>query len=82
MMNITLKDARMLAGKFGIDLRKIPLSEWHYALNVELEHGTKYGKVTNITNNDLDMTARIAIAHLHENIRYYKYLQQMQSRFD
>lgn len=71
----------MLANMFGVNYKRTPLKEWHFGLNVELEHGTKYGKTTNITNNDLVTTARIVLAHLKESPRYYKYLQEMQANF-
>lgn len=77
MVKITNKIARRLADHFGIDLRKIPLKEWRYALKVELEHGTEYS-TTNVTNDDLSMTAQIALAHLMEYPDYYSRLKQME----
>ena len=39
-------------------------------INIELEHGL-VNPNTNVTNNDLEMTAKIAIAHLNEFPNYY-----------
>ena len=39
-------------------------------INVELEHGT-INPNTNVTNDDLIMTAKIALAHLNEFPNYY-----------
>lgn len=72
------KTAKKLAQKYNINLRVIPLKEWINGLNIELEHGKKY-KLTNVTNNNLDMTAKITIAHLLENPHYYARLLQMES---
>lgn len=38
--------------------------------NIELEHGSISPK-TNVTNNDLEMTIKIALAHLNEYPNYY-----------
>ena len=35
---------------------------------------------TNVTKNALDKTAKIAIAHLIEDPRYYKYLKKMEEK--
>ena len=39
-------------------------------INIELEHGT-INPMTNVTNDDLEMTAKIALAHLNEYSNYY-----------
>ena len=39
-------------------------------MNIELEHGY-VNPITNVTNNDLLMTAKIALAHLMEFPNYY-----------
>lgn len=47
-------------------------------MNVELEHGTVGGDVTNVTNDHPGMTARIALAHLKELPDYYERLERME----
>lgn len=81
-MKITVPQAKLLAKKFDIDLDIIPFAEWKYGLNVELEHGKKFGAITNITNNNLMMTAKIVIAHLQEYPDYYKRLKKMEEKAD
>ena len=68
--------------KYKINADVVPSTEWHAGLNVELEHGTLLSKMTNITNDNIDLTAKIVIAHLLENPRYYKYLVAMEKNMD
>jgi hypothetical protein len=82
MKKFTQKQAKELAKKYNINLDVIPLDEWHYGLNVELEHGSKLSKLTNITNDDKDMTLKITLCHLLENHQYYKYLKKMEEKLD
>jgi len=71
-----------LAKKYNIDLDIIDINEWQYGLNVELEHGNKLSKLTNITKNNKDITAKIVISHLLESPNYYKYLKKMEEKMD
>lgn len=79
-MKINKTQSLNLAKKFDINLKIISLSDWQDGLNIELEHGKKMGKITNITNNNLDLTAKIAIAHLIEDPYYYKYLIKLEKK--
>lgn len=81
-MKINKQTALKLAKKYNINLDIIDIEEWQYGLNVELEHGYKIGKLTNITCNNLDMTCKIAIAHLIESPRYYRFLKKLEERED
>lgn len=81
-MKITKTQAKQLAIKYNINLEIIKFEEWQYGLNIELEHGKKFGAITNITNDNLDLTTRIVIAHLTEFPDYYKRLQKMESAAD
>ena len=65
----------MIEKKYKIDL---PDSVFRYAVNVELEHGTRFGKETNVTGNNLDITIRIVKAHLLEFPDYYQRLKKME----
>lgn len=80
-MKITNKVAKKLGEKYQINFKVVPFSEWKLGLNVELEHGKLLSKLTNLTDNNLDMTAKIAIAHLIEEPRYYYYLEKMEQKF-
>ena len=79
-MKITKKQALQLANKFNINLDIINIDEWHYGLNVELEHGKKLGAITNLTDDNLTKTSKIAIAHLIEFPDYYKRLLKMEQK--
>ncbi len=68
MFNIN--DAVRIANKLNINFDKFNVKEFLTGLNIELEHGTINPK-TNITNNDLEITAKIALAHLNEYPNYY-----------
>ena len=54
----------------GIDFSKFSLQDFVTGINIELEHGL-INPLTNVTNNDLLMTAKIALAHLNEYPDYY-----------
>lgn len=79
MVKITKKNAKEMADYLNIDLRKISLKNWMYALKVELEHGKEYS-ITNVTNDDLLMTSKIALAHLLEFPDYYQRLREMEKQ--
>lgn len=81
-MKISKQLANQLGKKYNINFNVVNLDEWHYGLNVELEHGSKLGHLTNITKNNLDMTAKIAIAHLIEGPDYYRRLYKMEEQMD
>ncbi len=80
IMKISKTQANKLAKDFNINLDVINIEDWYYGLNVELEHGKKLGAITNLTNDNLKMTAKIAIAHLIEFPDYYKRLQKMEKQ--
>ena len=66
----SLKDAVDVANKLGIEFKNFSIKDLLTGLNIELEHGTR-NPITNITNDDLIMTAKIALAHLMEYPDYY-----------
>ena len=63
-------DALYAASVLGVAFDKFTLDEFLTGLNIELEHGTIHLK-TNVTNDDLILTAKIALAHLNEFPNYY-----------
>ncbi len=65
--------ASKLGKEFKINFKIIPFSDWHSALNRELEH-------RNITHGNYKITAKIVIAHLKEDPYYYKYLIKLENR--
>ena len=65
-----IEDAIYVSEVLGIKFDKYTLEEFLDGLNVELEHG-KINNTTNVTDNDLIKTAKIALAHLNEYPNYY-----------
>ena len=61
----------MMVSKYlNIDFSKFPFEDFKRGINIELEHG-KENMNTNVTDNDLIKTAKIALAHLNEFPNYY-----------
>ncbi len=81
-MKISSRYVDQLIKKYNIDTNIVSKDIIIYALNVELEHGRKFGVITNITNDNLDLTFRIVLAHITEFPNYYTYLKQMESKLD
>ena len=65
-----IEDAIYASEILNIDFNKFSIDEFLDGLNVELEHG-KINSKTNVTDDDLIKTAKIALAHLNEFPNYY-----------
>lgn len=65
-----LQDAMYAASILEINFDKFSPEEFLEGINIELEHGT-ISKKTNVTNDNLIITAKIALAHLNEFPNYY-----------
>lgn len=63
-------DILRVASYLNVDFSKFPLDDFKRGIEIELEHGI-IDKNTNVTNDDLIMTAKIALAHLNEHPNYY-----------
>jgi len=74
----TKEEAKALGEKVGIDFTKYNLEEFRLGLSVELEHGA-HDPETNVTNDDPEVTAKIAWAHLKELPDYYTRLAKMEA---
>lgn len=79
-MRITLVQAKRVANKLNINIDTVPLTVFRDAMMIELEHGKRYGGVTNVTNDNLLLTGKIALAHLLEYPDYYKRLYKMEKQ--
>ena len=66
----TIKDAVFFINEMGITLDKFSIKDLLIGLNIELEHGV-VNPLTNVTNDDLIITGKIALAHLMEYPNYY-----------
>ena len=65
-----IKDVYYIADILDIKFDKFTPQELLEGINIELEHGLINPK-TNVTNNNLLTTAKIALAHLNEFPNYY-----------
>ena len=72
--------ARAAGERIGIawDTSPFSLEQFRMGMDVELEHGTADPQ-TNVTGDDLIMTAKIARAHLNEFPDYYTRLAKMEA---
>lgn len=77
-MKVTEEIALQVGSVLGIDFNKISLKTFIDGLNVELEHGST-NPLTNVTNDDLILTGKIALAHLLEAPDYYERLEIMEN---
>ncbi len=76
-MIITPEEAEEIAEKLEIDWSRFNLHQYQIGMNVELEHGL-VDPETNVTDNDLLTTGKIALAHLKEFPDYYDRLEVME----
>jgi hypothetical protein len=74
-------EARNVGASLGIDWTKIDLEQFRRGLEVELEHGARDPE-TNVTNDDLSLTGKIAWAHLKEFPDYYTRLDKLEAEAD
>lgn len=72
-MKITQQMAKKIGEKYYIDFSVIRFREFWLGLNTELEH-------FDVTKGDLDSTAKITIAHLKEDPKYYYYLDKIEKK--
>ena len=76
-MRLTDAQVKRTAKYLNIDTRKLPVKILKTGMKVELEHGAQ-DKRTNVTNNDLILTAKITIAHIIEIPDYYDRLAKLE----
>jgi len=76
------KEISKLIDKYNIDLNNISIQTIKDGINVELEHGYKAGLYMNVTNDDIDQTFKIAMAHIDEFPDYYERLEKMEKEAD
>ena len=74
----TADEARQVGTTLGLDWKKVDLEQLRRGLEVELEHGAR-DRETNVTNDDLTLTAKIAWAHLKEYPDYYTRLDKLEA---
>ena len=81
--HFTVEQARVMGERIGIDWATSPfdVEQLRMGMDVELEHGTR-DLATNVTDDDLTITAKIARAHLNEFPDYYSRLAVMETEAD
>lgn len=65
-----IEDAIYVGEILDVNFDEFSVQEFLDGINIELEHGL-VSPSTNVTNNDLILTAKIALAHLNEFPNYY-----------
>jgi DNA-directed RNA polymerase alpha subunit len=76
----TAEQARAAGEQIGIDWgsSRFDVEQFRMGMDVELEHGTQDPE-TNVTDDDVVVTAKIARAHLNEFPDYYTRLGKMEA---
>ena len=77
--SFTVDEARDVGESIGLDWSSSPFDadEFRRGMDVELEHGL-HDLLTNVTDSDPVVTAKIALAHLKEFPDYYTRLARME----
>ena len=76
----SVDEARAAGERIGVDwtTSRFDVEQFRMGMDVELEHGT-HDLATNVTGDDVDVTAKIARAHLNEYPDYYTRLAVMEA---
>ena len=76
-----IEEAREIGDQLGVDQGDFDFEEFRRGLEVELEHGLRDPE-TNVTNDDVLLTGKIAWAHLKEFLAYYTRLDKLDAEAD
>ena len=74
---ISVEEAKQIGEQLGITWDKFDVDQYKMGIEVEFEHGT-VNPLTDVTNDDLIITGKIALAHLNEFPDYYTRLLKME----
>ena len=81
-MRIGKRLVKKMASELDVDLDIISVDDLIEGMKVELEHGYISPR-TNVTNNDLLLTLKIALAHFEESgPDYYKELKKLEKKLN
>jgi Protein of unknown function (DUF5661) len=69
-------DAKMVGDGLGVDWARFDVDQFQKGMEVELEHGSR-DPAANVTDDDMVLTGKIALAHLNQIPDYYDRLAQM-----
>lgn len=80
--SITKAVAKRVGNKLGLKWDVVSVETFQQGMKVELEHGFECSRneLTNVTNNNLLNTGRIALAHLIEFPDYYARHKRMEAQ--
>jgi hypothetical protein len=78
-MRLSKTKIKKLADKLGVNLDVVSIDTLKMGVRVEMEHGLVMLK-TNVTDDDLMKTLKIALAHLDEFPDYYERLLKMEKK--
>jgi hypothetical protein len=77
----TIEEAREIGNQLGVNQGDFNFEEFRRGLEVELEHGSRDPE-TNVTNDNVSLTGKIAWAHLKEFPDYYTRLDKLEAEAD
>ena len=75
------EEAKIIGEKLGLKWDKFDVEQFLMGINVELEHGQR-DLFTNVTDDNIMTTGKIALAHLNEFPDYYTRLERMEEEAD
>jgi hypothetical protein len=80
-VSFTIEEATRYGREIGIDWETSPFDadQLRKGMDVELEHGL-HDLLTNVSDDDPTVTAKIALAHLNEFPDYYTRLEAMEDQ--
>ena len=78
---ISPDEAHQVGAALGVDWTMVDREQFRRGVEVELEHGARDPE-TNVTNDDLLLTGKIAWAHLKEFPDYYTRLDKLEAEAD
>lgn len=73
---VNYADAKRIGEALGVTWEEFDVEQFQLGMQTELVHGKRF-PLTNVTNDDLLMTGRLALAHLYEIPDYYDRLEKM-----
>ncbi len=79
--NLTASQVKEIGDKIGVNWDEVDFGEFMQGVKEELEHGVSFAidsSKTNVTDDNLDATAKIALAHLYEVPDYYTRLEKLE----
>lgn len=76
--HISTEEARSIGTQLGINWARIDLEQFRRGIEVEFEHGA-HDPETDVTGDDLNLTGKIAWAHLKEIRDYYTRLDRLEA---